>query len=279
MTCLWLKYWVWICVWIREQKREVEGSMSLSAIEWNVVGRPYVKHAHTCRWKIHWWIIKAITGSSKSIGHIIHLLLPADYYHAAGCGIDGHEQQRQQTAREERDDNYCCWFNTVHIKEWKINENRISLFRMSRLSLVDLSGTFDFWNFCTHRNKKQTKVGVFLSFASSFFQMFDLVSFPIIPALLVSPKPLAQSWSPRFKNTHMWTHPCVFVQGNTHARRTRYTRTHVFEPRFRFTSAGLRWASRISSTPRTGSPCLQTDKMRKRERKGNRGRGWELDQR
>lgn len=96
--------------------------------------------------------------------------------------------------------------------------------------------------------------------------MFDLVSFPIIPALLVSPKPLAQSWSPRFKNTHMWTHPCVFVQGNTHARRPRYTRTHVFEPRFGFTSAGLRWASRISSTPRTGSPCLQTDKMRKRER-------------
>lgn len=61
-----------------------------------------------------------------------------------------------------------------------------------------------------------------------FFQMFDLVSFPIIPALLVSPKPLAQSWSPRFKNTHTCEHTHVYLCKETHMHEELDTREHTF---------------------------------------------------
>lgn len=58
--------------------------------------------------------------------------------------------------------------------------------------------------------------------------MFDLVSFPIIPALLVSPKPLAQSWSPRFKNTHTCEHTHVYLCKETHMHEKLDTREHTF---------------------------------------------------
>lgn len=57
--------------------------------------------------------------------------------------------------------------------------------------------------------------------------MFDLVSFPIIPALLVSPKPLAQSWSPRFKNAHTCEHTHVYLCKETHMHEGN-TREHTF---------------------------------------------------
>lgn len=85
-----------------------------------------------------------------------------------------------------------------------------------------------FGTFAHTEIKSRQKCGGGGCFLLLFFQMFDLVSFPIIPALLVSPKPLAQSWSPRFKNTHTCEHTHVYLCKETHMHEELDTREHTF---------------------------------------------------
>ncbi len=117
------------------------------------------------------------------------------------------------------------------------------------------------------------------------FFMFNLVSFPIIPALLVSLKPLAQSWSPCCR-THTHTHTHAYTPTWTYARpntqvHNRNRHMHTLEPWFGFMFVG----SRMSSTPRTGSPAVweqksqMSERLRKSERARERGQDRELAQR
>lgn len=88
--------------------------------------------------------------------------------------------------------------------------------------------------------------------------MFNLVSFPIIPSLLVSLNPLAQSWSPCCR-TH--THLDSYVRRNTNV----HAEVDTSEPWLGFMVVGLRRGSRMSSTPQEGARDLGNQKERERE--------------
>lgn len=97
---------------------------------------------------------------------------------------------------------------------------------------MNLSGTFEFWNFCL--------LYICVCGCAQNFFMYNLVSFPIIPALLVSLKPLAQSW-----HTHM-----DLMQDAARMRTEIDTCKLTLEPWFGFMFVGLRQASSRSSTLR-----------------------------